>query len=82
MIDPTEATRREMAAAAPRSRDELEARYGEVFDTIELQERFSVTSFLAPFVIVRRKDNGKTGSLKFQHSPRFYYDWLEDTKCA
>ena len=82
MIDPTEADRREMAAAAPLGRAELEARYGEVYDTAELQEKFNVWSFMAPFVVVCRKEDDKRGILEFQHSPRFYYGWLEDMKCA
>jgi len=80
MSDPTEATRREMVAelratAGPRA--ELEAKYGECWDTKELQEIFSVEGFMAPFVVVRRKSDGKRGSLMFQGSPRFYFKFEE-----
>ena len=81
MIDPTENIRREMVAeinAAPGSREALEAQYGKVWNTSELSEDFEVTGFLAPFVVVRRKSDGKKGSLTFQHSPRFYFSFQED----
>jgi hypothetical protein len=29
--------------------------------------------FKAPLVVVRRKSDGKKGSLEFQHQPRFYF---------
>ena len=81
MIDPTENIRREMVAeinAAPGSREALEAQYGKVWNTSEMSEDFEVTGFLAPFVVVRRKSDGKKGSLTFQHSPRFYFSFQED----
>jgi len=57
-------------------RAELEKRYGQVWDTTQLQEDFSVMGFLAPYVSVRRKSDGKEGTLSFQHSPRFYFDFV------
>ena len=30
---------------------------------------------VAPFVVVRRKGDGKKGSLEFQHQPRFYFNF-------
>ncbi len=53
----------------------LEEKYGEVWDTAELQKDFDVTGFLAPYVDVRRKSDGMTGSLEFQHSPRLYFNF-------
>ena len=76
MHDPTESTRREMTAeinANPGSRESLEAKHGQVWDTTELQEQFEVTGFMAPFVGVRRRCDGVKGSLMFQASPRFYF---------
>ena len=76
MADPTETIRRQQVAeinAEPGSREYLETKHGEVFDTSELQENFSVLSFLAPYVVVQRKSDGVKGSMMFQHSPRFYY---------
>ena len=46
MSDPTEPIRREMVAqlnAVEGSREYLEAKHGEVWDTTELQEQFEVT---------------------------------------
>lgn len=45
--------------------------------TAELQEDFEVLAFEAPFVIARRKLDGKLGSLEFTHSPRVYFGWRE-----
>ena len=58
MNDPTEAARRERLAeinAEPGSREALEAEYGQVWDTEQLDQDFEVIGFLAPFVVVRRK---------------------------
>jgi hypothetical protein len=57
------------------NREELEARYGQVWDTAQLREDFEVLSFLAPAVIVLRKSDGQRGTLLFQHLPRFYFAW-------
>ena len=57
---------------------ELEARYGTVWDTEGLGQNFQVLGFLAPYVVVKRKSDGKKGSLEFIHSPRAYFNWQED----
>jgi len=78
MNDPTEAIRRERVAeinAVPGSRKALEAQYGQVWNTDELSGDFTVTGFMAPFVVVRRKLDDVVGSLEFQHNPRFYFNW-------
>lgn len=62
------------AAAAERAA--LEAQHGKVWNTDELQQDFVVTGFMAPFVVVRRKSDGTEGSLKFQHSPRYYFNFV------
>lgn len=59
-------------------RQDLERSYGVVWDTMELAGTFEVIGFIAPFVVVRRKSDGKKGSLEFQHHPRFYFNWQED----
>jgi hypothetical protein len=46
--------------------------------TEELRVDFEVISFLAPFVVVVRKRDGKKGTLQFNHSPRVYYNFVED----
>jgi len=78
MPDPTEPIRRERLAeinAQPGSREALEAQYGQVWTTAELSKDFEVIGFAAPLVVVRRKSDGKKGSLEFQHNPRFYVNW-------
>ena len=80
MHDPTEAARRTLMSelnSEPGSREALEAEYGQVWDTSELQRDFQVTGFLAPYVSVRRKSDGIKGSLRFQHLPRFYFLFKE-----
>ena len=81
MSDLTENIRREMVAeinADPHSRSALEAQHGKVWDTGELSAEFEVTGFMAPFVVVNRKLDGKTGSMMFQHNPRYYFEFTED----
>ena len=78
MIDETETARRSLVAeinAVPGSREYLEAKYGTVFDTSQLQEDFEVQGFMAPFIVVRRRSDGVRGSLMFQHSPRLYHSF-------
>lgn len=81
MSDPTEAIRRQQVAeinADPDSREALEAKHGEVWDTQELRRDFEVLGFAAPLVVVRRRCDGVKGSLYFQHNPRFYFDFQAD----
>ena len=78
MSDPTEAIRREMVAeinADPGSRQALEAKHGQVWSTDEMCEEFEAIGFMAPIVVVRRRSDGRKGSLEFQHSPRFYFNF-------
>ncbi|HBE69991.1 MAG TPA: hypothetical protein DDW52_17735 [Planctomycetaceae bacterium] len=77
-MDQTEIVRREMCKtinAEPGSREDLESRYGDVYDTQELQEHFAVLGFCAPFCVVARKSDGVRGSVLFQHNPRFYHSF-------
>lgn len=57
------------------NRQEAEGRYGAVWDTQQLREKFEVLGFCAPVVVVRRKSDGTHGSLMFQHKPRFYFNF-------
>jgi len=78
MSDATESYRRQRLAEInlePGSRKALEAEHGQVWDTSELSRDFEVTGFMAPLVVVRRKNDGVKGSLEFQHSPRFYFSF-------
>jgi hypothetical protein len=76
MTDETEDIRKLMIAQinlAPGSREYLEAKHGQVWDTSQLSEDFQVLGFMAPVVVVRSRSDGQKGSLYFQHSPRFYF---------
>ena len=52
----------------------------DVWNTDELQADFDVRGFMAPYVVVVRKRDGVVGSLEFQHSPRFYFNFVPDRK--
>lgn len=76
--DPTETIRRALVAEinhTPGSREALEAKHGQVWDTGELQQDYSVEGFGAPFIVVTRKSDGVRGSLMFQHNPRYYFNF-------
>ena len=82
MKDETESYRRQRVAelnAEPGSREALEAQYGQVWDTSELQDTFEALGFMAPFIVVRRRLDGVKGSFEFQHSPRFYFNFQPHT---
>ena len=85
--DETEEIRRSRLAAINRTvetddptteRQRLEAQYGQVWDTAQLAEDFEVLGFMAPYIVVRRKADGRKGSLEFQHLPRFYFNFALD----
>lgn len=81
MDDPTEIIRRQLAVVineSPRSRELLEAEFGKVWDTAQLQAEFEVIGFRAPLVVVRRRGDHRLGSLLFQGSPRFYFAYVPD----
>lgn len=63
-------------------RARLEEKYGKdnVWDTDELEKRFSIQGFLAPFCVATERETGKKGVLTFQHSPRFYFDWRDERR--
>ncbi|MBI3864894.1 MAG: hypothetical protein HY290_23710 [Planctomycetia bacterium] len=81
MDDPTDDIRRELVAVineSPRSRELLEAEFGQVWDPAKLYREFEVVGFRAPFVVVRRRCDQRLGSLLFQHEPRFYFAFVLD----
>jgi hypothetical protein len=81
MSDETEPLRRARLAeinAEPGSRESLESRYGQVWDTRQLAHDFIVLGFQAPYVVVRRKSDNQVGSLEFQHLPRYYFNFMKD----
>ena len=77
MIDMTESLRMDILATTPvvPERALLEFRVGQVWDTDELCNDFTVESFLAPFVLVTRKADHAHGTLQFQPRPRFYHSF-------
>jgi hypothetical protein len=85
MSDPTEGIRRAMVQeinGAVQSDDKaterarLEGIYGQVWDTGELSQDFEVIGFMAPFCVVRRKEDNVKGSIEFQDRPRFYFNFI------
>ena len=78
MTDETEGIRREMVSkinAESAEREALEKKYFQVWNTEELSRDFEVKGFMAPLVVVVRKADRKTGTLTFQHSPRYYFNF-------
>lgn len=78
--DATEAyRRRRLAELNPgKEKQELERLQGQVWDPRELAAAFEVVGFMAPYAVVRRRADGKVGSMEFQHKPRLYFNWQED----
>ena len=79
-MDPTEDIRKERIEeinSVPGSREALEKVHGQVWDTTELQAEFEVSGFMAPLVVVTRKSDRQKGSMEFQGSPRFYFNFQE-----
>ena len=59
------------------ARAKLEAEYGQVWNTEEVQKDFEVTGFLSPMCFATRRADGVKGALRFTHNPRFYFDFQE-----
>jgi hypothetical protein len=76
-----EMLRRERAVELNRNagtRSQLAAKHGQIWDAEDLVRDFEVIGFAAPYVVVRRKNDGQMGSLEFQHYPRFYFNFEPD----
>ena len=58
------------------TRAELEKENGQVWDTTELQQDFKVEGFSFGYCVVKSKKTDQTGTIAFQHSPRFYYGFV------
>jgi hypothetical protein len=74
----SEETKELVREATPEEvRAKLEEKYGKdnVFSTDEATEKFNFVGFGAPFVAVVRKSDGASGTLEFNHRPRFYFDF-------
>ena len=86
MTDITEGIRRIEVAVQQLSeaftRQQLEAEYGQVWDTNEMFRDFDAEGFMAPYVIVKRRSDGVLGSLEFQTNigARYYYNFTPDRR--
>ena len=82
MTDITENIRRALVAEqqeqGPLTREQLEAEYGQVWDTNEMSRDFEAEGFMAPYVIVKRRNDGVLGTLEFQTNigARYYYNFV------
>lgn len=76
MTDETEACRRTMIATGQPYRDLEQTQ--ERWDTDQLRAEFEVLGFLAPYAMVKRKKDGANGSMMFTHSPRWYFNFVQD----
>ena len=59
-------------------RKRLEGQHGHIWDAPQLAQDFDVLGFMAPYAVVRRRSDGRKGSLEFQHQPRFYFNFVLD----
>ena len=48
------------------------------YTTEELRAEFEVIGFLAPFVMIREKATGVTGTMQFNHMPRVYFNFVAE----
>jgi hypothetical protein len=81
MTDATETDRKRLMNeinAESAGRDALSTEHGQVWNTTELTSEYEVLGFMAPYVVVRRKQDSCKGSLEFQHSPRLYFNFAAD----
>ena len=72
MTDPTEDIRKQMIAeinAAPGSREYLEPKHGQVWNTRQLSEDFEVIGLQPRSSSSARKSDGQKGSLCSRHAP-------------
>ena len=85
MTDRTEGIRRVLVGAIgadiqsqneDTERARLEEQWGDVWDTEQAVADFDFVGFMAPFVVAVRKCDNVKGSLTFQHSPRFYFNFV------
>ena len=74
-MDATEEARRAMLPEMPAELREAVEKGEQVWDTEALRRDFDVETFSAPFVVARRKSDGRLGSLKFTNAPRLYFSW-------
>jgi hypothetical protein len=75
-MDDTENARRKMVReinSKLAEREALEKEHGKVWDTSEVSRDFEILGFMAPYVVVKRRNDQVEGTLMFQDRPRFYF---------
>ena len=72
-LEQAQRTRLQEINVEPGNRQDAESRHGQVWDSEEMRRDFEVLGFCAPWTIVKRRPDGVTGSLEFQHVPRLYW---------
>ena len=85
LADHTEEMRRkamDLMKREPASYEDLVANYGRdnVWTTEQVKELYEITSFMAPYCTCTRKSDGQVGSLAFQHSLRFCFNFVAYNK--
>ena len=81
IIKTDEPVRRELVKTINNGNEDREAiakEYGQTWDARELGKDFDVIGFAAPYCLVRRKADGKKGTIMFKHSPRIYFGFCEE----
>ena len=83
-MDPTESFRREAVAqinSEVESNDEdlerarLEKLHGKVYNTQEVQAEFDIEGFIFTCYRTSQAKSKISGTMEFQHSPRFYFNF-------
>jgi hypothetical protein len=59
--------------APTQTREQLEAKHGQVWDSYTLARDYEVESFSGHCVVATRRTDGKRGVLVFQRYPRYYW---------
>lgn len=77
-LDTTVEARKRLLPTMPQEALDAIERGEQIWSTDEMREEFEVVGFLAPFVVVKRRSDGATGSLTFTHNPRCYFGWQPD----
>lgn len=73
--DSTEAERRALRGQMPERLNRLLEAGEPVWTKERMLDEFTVEAFAAPIVIVRRKSDGRRGTLVFTDNPRYYFEW-------
>lgn len=60
------------------SREALETRHGQVWDTVELIREFTAEALVDSCFVVRRRSDGRLGGMEYQLWPRYYFNFDPD----